>query len=648
MSLDTPINITHKNEITKIADTLIRARDLILESNEDINLSTNQQLRLVLICCLALMKKYYSSLNTHENSSNSFHNICAYFEKISNGKSDWVKDYISLQYDVDLSKVIQEIQSSYNPETFPYLLPYALEVLEYSEYDLERAERDRRNGIVTVKKKKRGIYYTPNDIAFYMVDICTKELMKLPNYVSLENYKFVDYSCGSGIFLLQVLNILITCHVNDFEKCISIIQSSLFGIDISPYAVDITRFLIICYISLLFGDRKLDYDSLIKILNQNIICADATNIQALSDEYRHFPKKFNCIIGNPPYVSITERDQSNESNFRSNLFIPFVNNLIDCSESCSVSSLIIPLSFTYSSHKGFKKLRKRIEQDTAVWKIENYDRSPDSLFGDDVKSRNCIIIRKSNGLSKNIFTTGLLRWTSINRNDFLLSPKKYSDITDISIEPFIPKLGSAIELKAYKVLSNNETSLLKILKPASPESKAKLVLNSTAYNWICAYDHIPPSIDEYGNAYISKDKKYFTTDSIEDLYFSIACLNSVTAYWLWTVTGDGFHVTNRFLEHFGIEKRLFTTTTYTQLFKLGKQFSKELVCYPTQSINKGKIITNYDHSKLMPIVLKIDNLIAESFLLPDGFPTYLHAWYSQIVSCGRLAKIKNNAERSYY
>lgn len=642
MNFTQPINITYKSEINKLADALIAARKIISESNDVIHFSGTQELRILLICCLALMKDYSLSLNADEDFPNSLDNVCCFLGDISKGKKTWIRDYLSLQNDnflsVDLYKAIETINKCYEAETFLYLLPYALEILEYSERDLQHAEKDRRNGVVTVKKKQRGIYYTPNDIVFYMVNACIKDLKKQSVHKNLENYKFIDFSCGSGIFLLQIFKSLIMDHGNnDIEKYISIIRSSLFGIDISPYAVDNARFLIISYISLLVGHNELDYDALINVLNKNIICTDTTNLHTLTNEYPYFPQRFNCIVGNPPYVTTKEQEQSNTNFFRSNIFIHFIHNLIDYSEENSVSALVVPLSFSYSSYMGFRKIRKRIEQDVASWQIENYDRSPDSLFGDDVKSRNCIIVRKSNHGLKSMHTTGLLRWTSVNRNSFLLSPKTYVDISDISIEPFVPKLGSSIELQAYKTL-NNENSLFQYLKPTCPESKTKLVLNSTAYNWICAYDHIPPAVEKTGNMYTSKGKKYFTTNSIDDLYFALTSLNSVTAFWFWTVTGDGFHVTNRFLQCFGINKHLFNITTFAQMVNLGKQFSRQLLSFPTQSVNKGKVITNYDHTNLMTIIFEIDSLIAQALNLPDQFPSYLHVWYNQIVNCGRTSK----------
>ena len=89
---------------------------------------------------------------------------------------------------------------------------------------------------------------------------------------------------------------------------------------------------------------------------------------------------------------------------------------------------------------------------------------------------------------------------------------------------------------------------------------------------------------------------------------------------------------------FGITKRQFSSASFTQMANLGKHYSEKLLCYPTQSVNKGKIISNYNHTNLMNVIFDIDKLIANTLELPSEFPTFLHEWYNEIVSCGRIIK----------
>lgn len=84
-----------------------------------------------------------------------------------------------------------------------------------------------------------------------------------------------------------------------------------------------------------------------------------------------------------------------------------------------------------------------------------------------------------------------------------------------------------------------------------------------------------------------KDLKIFSCKSTADKYFSLACLNSKLAFWLWTVVGDGFHVTNRLLSVFSPGN---DSVAYDTLVTLGQDFSEKIKKYPIISINSGKTI----------------------------------------------------------
>ena len=410
-------------------------------------------------------------------------------------------------------------------------------------------------------------------------------------------------------FLLRLLQRIVeTDNVDSSSHCAEIIKNSIYGVDISPYAVESAKFVLLVEVIRSECGHEVDYGKLLRYLNKNIICADSTMPETIFQKHNYFPKSFNCILGNPPYVSSM---QVNGLSDRSNLFIPFVDNLIDYSREESCCSLILPLSFSYSNFSDFKRIRKRIMKDEASWRFEQYDRSPDSLFGDDVKSRNCIVVRSKKNKIKQIESTNLLRWTSVNRENFIFSEKVTSNISGFSIEQFVPKLGSAVEVEAYKKLVNNKYSLARMVLGSENNEGFYFTIGGTAYNWLCVYDHVPNATDSYGNPYVSSSRKKFTTINEDDLYFVIACLNSVCAFWLWTVVGDGFHITNRILTSFGIEKNLFDEKSYDELVALGRKFSREIINYPTKSVNSGKIITSYNHLHLMDIIYKIDKVIAD-------------------------------------
>jgi hypothetical protein len=211
----------------------------------------------------------------------------------------------------------------------------------------------------------------------------------------------------------------------------------------------------------------------------------------------------------------------------------------------SVCALVLPLSFAYNNQSGFSLLRQSIDIDIAEWFVENYDRSPDSRFGEDVKARVCIVFRVKRKKQNKVYTSGLMRWTSTSRTQLLSLPKVLTDITELPITEYIPKLGCQIEKDSFVKIMERQDSLLDVMKSVPLFSEMCIAVKGTAYNWICSYDHLPRCLNIDGNPYVSKDLKIYKAKNTDDQYFALAYLNSMTAFWLWTVVGDGFHVTNR-------------------------------------------------------------------------------------------------------
>ncbi|OPX83879.1 MAG: N5-glutamine S-adenosyl-L-methionine-dependent methyltransferase [Pelotomaculum sp. PtaB.Bin013] len=648
MRNEKPLNITHKNIINKIGDSLIAARRAIIKDNSELHLSVKQQLRLVLLACLYLEKLQSEEQGISKNieTTVSISHIISFFENITYGDQNWIQDYLCLldsdMQKIKLKKALKNIAEHVTNPLFGSLLPYAIELLEYSDQELSTASRDRRDGIITRKKKNSGIYYTPLDVASYMVERCLNKLCKnSEDGKKLLNYRYADFSCGSGIFLLQILRSIVSkTGISSVNEYLSFVSTSLFGVDISNQAIDCAHYTLLSYIMKNAHNERVNIASILQVLSKNIVCADATKLASYISAHPDFPQRFDCIIGNPPYVGTSETNMPKTTETgRSNLFIPFVINLIDYSGENAISSLVLPLSFSYNKQSGYINMRNRIQGDKAIWYIENYDRSPDSLFGDDVKSRNCIIFREASNEYR-LYTTGLLRWTSVDRSRFLLSEKQIADMTSYSISEYIPKLGTDIEKLAFSRIVSQPTSLMNILSPVSSAKDGHVFLKGTAYNWICSYDHIPPGKDKNGVKYISKDLKCFSTKTLNELYFVLAVLNSTIAFWLWTVIGDGFHVTDKLLLSFGISNENISQKQYSSLVSLGREFSGKIVHYPTQSVNSGKIVTSYNHLPLMDVIFKIDEQITNSLKLPKTLPDYLLDWYSNIVTCGRPQRSK--------
>ncbi len=202
------------------------------------------------------------------------------------------------------------------------------------------------------KRKKDGVFYTPKYITKYIVDntvgkLCLekKEALQLSesDYTidkkrqkkttqaltdKLNEYRnwllqltICDPACGSGAFLNQALDFLITEHryidelqaklfgdalvLSDVEG--SILENNLFGVDINEESVEIAKLSL--WLRTAQPNRKLND------LNRNIKCGNSLIDDVIVAGNKAFNWKnefkgvfenggFDIIIGNPPYVGL--------------------------------------------------------------------------------------------------------------------------------------------------------------------------------------------------------------------------------------------------------------------------------------------------------------------------------------------------------
>lgn len=211
--------------------------------------------------------------------------------------------------------------------------------LQDQEYDAKQS-----------KRKKDGVFYTPEYITRYIVEntigtLCNqkREELKITNVIAprnskrltneeqeikdnlsvyknwILNLKILDPACGSGAFLNQALDFLIKEHIslqNDFalmgdlfsvyeiEK--EVLEHNLYGVDINESAVEIARLSL--WLRTAQKGRKLT--SLAeKIKVGNSLISDQSVVDNAFDWEQEFPEVFkqggfDVVIGNPPYVRV--------------------------------------------------------------------------------------------------------------------------------------------------------------------------------------------------------------------------------------------------------------------------------------------------------------------------------------------------------
>lgn len=220
------------------------------------------------------------------------------------------------------------------------------------------------------------------------------------------------------------------------------------------------------------------------------------------------------------------------------MFVPFVDNMIAYSSNRSCSALILPLSICYSQGREFVRLRNEIQTDSATWTFMNYDRSPDSLFGDQVKTRNTILFRQSTKSTTGIFTTNLQRWTSANRTR-LFTDYTLCNISGMSISKYVPKISNSIEKVCCERISAGSSNLYSLFEHSN--SGHPLIVNGTAYNWLCAYDHIHRQLMKTRSHICRALQEFIIYLIVRVVTFVSLCSATELLIGFGDAIGDGFH-----------------------------------------------------------------------------------------------------------
>jgi hypothetical protein len=231
------------------------------------------------------------------------------------------------------------------------------------------------------------------------------------------------------------------------------------------------------------------------------------------------------------------------------------------------------------------------------WRFAFFDREPHGLFGEEVKTRNAICFySKPLGTSQPKFLTGpLRRWTSRTRPTLFQSIEFTPLRTGIA--QGIPKIDGELEattlLRLFRRADSMESFCSSITSclpsAASAPEQPSVFVGSTAYNFLSIARFLPEP--EKGRQ-TENALHRLTFDSDEKAFAALAVLGSRLTYWLWHVTGDGFHVTRKFVASLPWGRSLFDASL-SEFANLGQQLWQELQRHAIVSRNKGRTTTAF-------------------------------------------------------
>jgi hypothetical protein len=383
----------------------------------------------------------------------------------------------------------------------------------------------------------------------------------------------------------------------------------------------------------------------------------------LVDLFEECAEGFSVVVGNPPYMSIPH---DGLQAIRRNLFVSapasdkartgniytFFVEMMWCftRPDYARAGMVLPLSLAYHSGRCFRALRDAIEKSGARWRFSFFDRTPDSLFGDAVKTRNAVALVEFQRDGETTIETGpLQRWNSRNRSS-LFAELKHIPLRQASIRELIPKLGTPMEATVYELLKKRKEKLGTLWRDLSTSVLTPKLAGgryvfyySTAYNWLPVFRHIPMPSDSSDPSLVPASLRGLVCDRVADAEFVFAVVSSRLAYWLWRVEGDGFHLNRRFLAKLPVHSSLFPQMAFQDLTTLANDLWTELLKRPIESINAGRQTLNYSPHECGEILDEIDRILVDVLGLPSGFDSFLRGFVTETIVAGRHEELEGNS-----
>jgi len=304
---------------------------------------------------------YYENLFSQFHIADQKYNFCIF---------DFHKDKFTQNLKIE-NKIIKEIINDLYETGYDFsIIPIEILGFAYEQFLGKVIRLESSNHAVIEEKpevrKAGGVYYTPEYIVEYIVNKAIGKLIenKTPNEIS--EIKILDTSCGSGSFLIGAYQYLLDWHLRYYNNTVKdinkknspltpegrlttsekkrILMNNIHGVDIDNQAVEVTKLSLL--IKCLEGETNASIDTSIRLfhdrilpnIDKNILCG---NTLIESDYYKvgifPTPKEmrtintfnwnqnfkdvlssggFDIIIGNPPYLSFQQGDESIKNYFK--------------------------------------------------------------------------------------------------------------------------------------------------------------------------------------------------------------------------------------------------------------------------------------------------------------------------------------------
>lgn len=371
-------------------------------------------------------------------------------------------------------------------------------------------------------RKENGIYFTPSSVSSYMAaEALDMWCSKHPGYDRLKKIKVLDPACGNGEFLLTMLQLLVTKHLqfdpglSDGKLIRQIIKNNLYGMDCNKNALEALIFNLEC-----MTGQTVD--------RRNFVHCDTLDFAEAAEIFPEI-KKFDLVIGNPPYISygmrncgklsreragILRRRFPDSAEYKLTIYALFMEFALRSTAVNGIQSFIVPDSFLCGQY--YSKIRNFMLKNSS---FEKFLLLQKKLFRANTGTLVIYFVRKKKPLLRQKFQCALLDGKSGNfppqhfytmeqaelssnfRQRFRLffDPEIHQMVKRMEAEK-VCKLGDILTLSSGLVAKNGKNSIVSTSPPPQKSgnwqkgiSSSNAVTATQDVVWQQEYINIDPS-----------------------------------------------------------------------------------------------------------------------------------------------------------
>lgn len=572
------------------------------------------------------------------------------------------------------------------------LLPYVLD--PHGEGSRKSVRLRPETAEARTRKRAEGVFYTPADVAGFMAAGIIRCLAE--DAIPLTVF---DPACGSGVFLRAILTEL--QRRNPVADAFDLACSCLYGTDIDPWAVNAAALVVLADCSDAVKARGIAPIAAWHALRLNLAHVNALRLDPgkavphddperiarlacratlkageLPDvSGKHAPigalefhlvfpelaEGARIVIGNPPYaniggcndlLSLSKRFETFQAAPRptSDMYPLFVEQMTRLTApDAHGGAMVLPLSIACNTGRQFLGLRRLLARTSGHWRFAFFDREPHALFGEDVKTRNAIVLwtRRVCEADVQISTGPLRKWRGDDRARMLGGVGFTPIAADIRLG--IPKIEGALQAEALtRLLTVRHTLLHAVthigratLSEAMRGDASTVFVAATAYNFLSVF--LRPQCSELrGAVELTENPMLALTCPSRDAALQVfALLSSKVAFWWWHAHGDGFHVSKHVIETMPVGEAFRSAGFVDELTRMGESLWEEVSASPVVSCNRGRTSLGFS-AATSPQRKKIDALLIEALGLASEFSDELERFCDGVTNAQSSPRIKQD------